>query len=121
MEVNMEKITMKQFKEEMNGSVSYFAVRAIRSRTPMLDKIEEWFKYCPWNIDFSRIRKCKAKSNCLIFTQDDEEVSYLYFDGKDEKRSFYLIDDGNKKMYLMECEYENIYNYMGYVIQDNRA
>jgi len=112
-------ITMKNFKESLNSTKSYFGVKAVRSQVPIINDIKLWFTNFLLNTDCLPMRKCELKSNSLIFTDDNEEKSWLYFDQKNEKRKFYYMqNDNNCELYLMEChDNGGNYTYMGYIIK----
>lgn len=114
----MEKITMKKFKEELNGKKSWFGIPALNNSEPIISNIERWFSNFSEPLENLPLRNCVAKSNRLIFTDVNipHESSYLYFDGKEEKRNFYTESIENNTLYLMECITKYGYLYMGYII-----
>ena len=113
----MKKITMKRFKEDLNGTLSYFGVYCMANKKPHTEDISCWFTNFEEKIPTGMLRKCVAKSNCLVFTKEDNTNSYLYFDQKGEKRSFYYTENDIYKLYLMESKNINGYLYMGYILE----
>lgn len=113
----MNKITMKKFKGDLNGTLSYFGAYGATKEKSQLEDIGLWF------VDFSKdlksgdLRLCTAKSNCLVFKNKSNDNSYLYFDQKNEKRSFYYMENSKYKLYLMEAtESTGTIYYMGYIL-----
>lgn len=89
------KITKKSFIEQMTSASVIYVSGGFTSRDLTDGEfVNQIVSMCEEiDIDNSEQCRCTAQSNALVRHLSDGEKSYMYFDQKDVKRSFY--QDGN--------------------------